>query len=151
MSLSTGEHIKVGALEIVFLAKKEDTAGNADVFELRVPAGAKVPGPHLHVDIDEVILGVEGVITYVVGEQVFDLHPGERALSPRGIVHYFVNRGTVPARALIVATPARLGPEYFRDVGAVLAAGGPPDMQKLFGVMRSYGLEPRPLPESVQL
>jgi hypothetical protein len=60
--------------------------------------------------------------------------------------HYFVNRGDQPARALIVGTPATLGPEYFREVGALVAAGGPPDMQKVAAVMRKYGLEPQPLP-----
>jgi hypothetical protein len=63
-----------------------------------------------------------------------------------------VNRTDRLARALVVGTPATLGPEYFRDVGAVIAAsaGGPPDMPKLFAVMKRYGLEPSPLSASVQ-
>jgi uncharacterized cupin superfamily protein len=97
-------------------------------------------------DVDEVIIGLEGVMTYVVGETLYSVRPGDRVLSPRGITHYFENRGDVLARTLIVATPARMGPEYFRDVAAVARAGGPPDLEKIFGVMRQYGLEPDPLP-----
>lgn len=142
------QHVKVGALEIVFLASKGETDGHADVFELRVPPGAKVPGAHHHVGMDEVITGLEGVLTYVVGDTVYELGPGAHALSPRGVRHYFVNRGDRPARALVVGTPATLGPEYFREVAAAAASsGGPPDMQKVFAVMRKFGLEPQPLPE----
>jgi mannose-6-phosphate isomerase-like protein (cupin superfamily) len=146
------ETIKVGQLEIVFFAAKSDTDGHADVFELRVPAGAKVPGAHYHVGMDEVLVGVEGTLTYVVGEEVHDIGPGDRAFSPRGVLHYFVNRTKSPARALVIGTPANLGPQYFRDVGAVIAAsaGGPPDMARLVGVMKSYGLEPAPLSAQVQ-
>jgi quercetin dioxygenase-like cupin family protein len=140
------ELIKVGQLEVVFLATKGDTDGHADVFELRVPAGAKVPGAHHHVGMDEVITGLEGVLTYVVGDRVFEVGPGDHAVSPRGVRHYFVNRTDRPARALVVGTPATLGPEYFREIAAVAAGGGPPDMQKIAGVMRKYGLEPQPLP-----
>lgn len=146
-----GEHIQVGQLSILFLAKGADTQGHADVYEVTVPPGAKVPGAHHHVDVDEVIYGIEGVMTYVIGETVYRIGPGDRALSPRGIVHHFQNRGDVPARSLIVATPARMGPEYFRDVAAVLKGGGPPDLEKLFAVMRQYGLEPAPLPAAARV
>lgn len=140
------EHIKVGQLEVVFLASKQHTDGHADVFELRVPPGARVPGAHHHVGMDEVITGLEGVLTYVVGDEVHEIGPGDHALSPRGVRHYFVNRGDRLARALVVGTPATLGPEYFREVAAAAAPGGPPDLQKIFTVMRKYGLEPQPLP-----
>jgi quercetin dioxygenase-like cupin family protein len=146
-----GEHIRLGQMEVVFLAQSADTDGHMDLFELRVAPGARVPGAHHHVDMDEVIYGLEGVMTYVVGDRVHEVHPGERVFSPRGIVHYFVNRGQAPARALLCGTPARLGPEYFREIAALLSAGGPPDMQRVAGVMRRYGLEPQALPASVQL
>jgi hypothetical protein len=54
-------------------------------------------------------------------------------------VHRFENRGDVDARALAIVTPGVLGPEYFREIAAVLAAasGGPPDQGALAGVMRA--------------
>jgi quercetin dioxygenase-like cupin family protein len=140
------EHIKVGPLEVIFLAAKGDPGGHADVFELRVPPGARVPGAHLHAGMDEVITGLEGQLTYVVGDRVFEVGPGDHAVSPRGVRHYFVNRSDRMARALVVGTPATLGPEYFREVAAAAVAAGPPDMQKIVAVMRKYGLEPQPLP-----
>jgi quercetin dioxygenase-like cupin family protein len=146
-----GEHIKLGQLEVVFFATGSDTDGHMDLYEVRVAPGARVPGAHHHVDMDEVIYGLEGVMTYVVGDQVHEVHPGQRVFSPRGVVHYFINRGSVPARTLICGTPARLGPEYFREIAATLSPGGPPDMAKIGDVMRRFGLEPKPLPQAVTL
>ncbi len=146
-----GEHISLGQIEIVFLADKNDTDGHMDLYEVRVAPNARVPGAHYHVDMDEVIYGLDGVMTYVVGDQIHEVHPGDRVFSPRGVVHYFANRGEVAARTLICGTPARIGPEYFREIAEVVAAGGPPDIEKIKATMRRYGLEPRPLPESIQL
>ena len=65
--------------------------------------------------------------------------------TPRGSVHHFSNPHGAPARALIVLTPD-IGAQYFRDVGAIVNAGGPPDRAKLIGVMARYGLVPAPPP-----
>ena len=151
MHETSGERIQVGQLEIVFYAAKGDTAGNADVFELRVPPGAKVPGAHHHVDVDEVVFGLEGEMTYVIGDVPHRVTPGQRHFSPQGVTHRFTNRTDRMARVLIIATPARMGPEYFRDLSALVNAGGPPDMVQVHAVMRRYGLEPMPLPAAAQL
>ena len=56
--------------------------------------------------------------------------------------HKFDNLYDVDARALAIVTPGILGPDYFREVAAVLdaAAGGPPDFVALGEVMRRHGL-----------
>ena len=53
-------------------------------------------------------------------------------------------RATVDAKALAVVTPGILGPDYFREIAAVLdaAAGAPPDLDAIAAVMRSHGLTP---------
>ncbi len=136
------EHIRVGALEVVFHGHRGHTEGHADVYEVIIPEGARVPGAHHHVDVDEVITCLEGTITYRIGDEMVELHPGESAVSPRGVPHHFANKHAGRARMLITATPGRMGPEYFRDVAAVINAGGPPDMAKVKSVMNKYGLEP---------
>ena len=47
---------------------------------------------------------------------------------------------------LAIVTPGVLGPDYFRDVAAVVdaAAGGPPDLAAIAGVMKRHGLSPAP-------
>jgi len=44
---------------------------------------------------------------------------------------------------LIVNSPD-IGAQYFRDVAAVVNAGGPPDKAALASVMARYGLVPAP-------
>ena len=132
----SGERIRLGQIEIIFFAHRGDTDGHMDLYEVRVAAGARVPGAHHHVDMDEVIYGLQGVMTYVVGDEIHEVHPGQRVFSPRGVVHYFANRGLEPAHVLVCGTPARVGPEYFRELAALVAAGGPPDMEKIGNVMR---------------
>jgi quercetin dioxygenase-like cupin family protein len=150
MSKVAAERIQVGKLEVLFHADRAHTGGHADVYEVRIPEGAKVPAPHFHVDVDEVIMCLEGHVTYTIGSSRVTLAPGELAHSPRGIVHHFDNRHAGTARFVITATPARMGPEYFREVGAVLSAGGPPDLAKVKVVMEKYGLEMAPLPADVR-
>ncbi len=73
------------------------------------------------------------------------LGPGEWMSTLRGSVHHFSNPGTETARALVILTPD-IGEEYFRDVGVVVNAAGPPDRAKLLAVMGRYGLVPAPAP-----
>jgi hypothetical protein len=81
------------------------------------------------------------VLRYTVDDETRDLEPGEWMSTPRGSVHHFSNPGTETARALVMLTPD-IGEQFFRDVGALAGAGGPPDRAKLVEVMARYGLVP---------
>jgi hypothetical protein len=72
--------------------------------------------------------------------------PGDRIFAPRGKVHHFVNDGAVAAKVFSVLTPGLIGPEYFRDIAAVVNAGGPPDPAKIKEVMARHGLVATPMP-----
>jgi quercetin dioxygenase-like cupin family protein len=146
MSKLTPERIRIGALEVIFHGNRAHTSGLADVYEVVIPEGARVPGAHHHVDVDEVITVLSGTVTYRIGDEVIELGPGESAVSPRAIPHHFANLHSGTARMIITATPGRMGPEYFREAAAVVNAGGPPDMARLKVVMNKYGLEPVSLP-----
>ena len=138
------EVIKVGGMGIRFLVEGEESGGSVAVFEFHVPAGTKVAAGHSHDGYEETIYGLEGVLTWTIGGTSIDVGPGEALLIPRGAVHQFDNKGNADARALAVVTPGILGPDYFREVAAILAAaaGGPPDFGALGEVMRRHGLTP---------
>ena len=51
------------------------------------------------------------------------------------------SRFATAARALVVNTPD-IGAGYFREVAAVVNAGGPPDRARLAAVMQRFGLVP---------
>jgi quercetin dioxygenase-like cupin family protein len=84
------------------------------------------------------------VLTWTIEGVPSDVGPGEVLFIPRGAVHHFDNMHDVDAKALAVVTPGILGPDFFREVAAVLhAAGdGPPDVAALGQVMRRHGLTP---------
>ena len=88
---------------------------------------------------------LDGVLRYTVDGVTRDLQRGDSMVTPRGSVHAFSNPHAQPARALVVLTPD-IGAQYFRDVAAVIGAGGPPDRARLVAVMASYGLVPAPPP-----
>jgi len=132
--------IKVGQMSIRYLIDGTATGGMG-VFELGVPPSSNVPPPHSHTANEECVYVLEGVLRYAVDGNARDLRPGDWMHTPRGSVHQFSNPHTAHARALIVLTPD-IGAQYFRDVGAVVNAGGPPDRARLLEVMSRYGLAP---------
>jgi quercetin dioxygenase-like cupin family protein len=146
MATSTREEIRIGELAIRFLVEAKDSGGSVAVFEFDVLAGAKVPIAHSHDDYEETIYGLEGVMTWTVGGEPTDVGPGEALLIPRGVVHRFDNVHDADAKALAIVSPGILGPEYFRDISAVIedAAGGPPDLAAIAAVMKRHGLTPAP-------
>ena len=134
------EIVKVGQLEIRYLVDGTQKGG-LGLFEMKVPGGAHVPPPHSHSNNEECIYVLEGVLRYSVDGETRDLKPGEWMSTPRGSVHAFSNPHSETARALVMLTPD-IGVQFFRDVGALANAGGPPDRTKLMEVMSRYGLVP---------
>jgi len=135
-----GDVVKVGQLEIRYLVDGAQKGG-LGVFELKVPPGSNVPPPHSHSKNEECVYVLEGTLRYSVDNESRDLKPGDWMSTPRGSVHQFSNPNSMTARALIMLTPD-IGEQYFRDVGAVVNSGGPPDRMKLVEVMSRYGLVP---------
>ncbi len=112
------------------------------MFEYRIPSSARVPMPHSHEAFDETAYGLEGITTITLDGREVAVGPSDVLFIPRGVVHKVENRGSVEARGLCVNTPGLFGPEYFREMAAVLAAGGPPNPQRIVEVMRQHGLRP---------
>jgi len=132
--------IGVGQLQIRYLRDGADQR-QTGAFEMIVPPGSNVPPPHSHSHSEEYLYVLEGTLRYSVDGEVKDLRAGESAFTPKGAVHGFSNPFSAPTRALVVNSPD-IGAQYFRDVAAVINAGGPPDRTKLMAIMERYGLKP---------
>jgi quercetin dioxygenase-like cupin family protein len=141
------ELIRIGQLELRFFFSGAETGNALDMFEMTVPPGARVPGAHFHEEADEAVYGLAGVLTYTIDGVKLEIGPGDRAFAPKHAVHHFVNQGAEPARVLTVLTPATIGPKYFREIGALVNAGGPPDPAKIKEVMAKHGLVAAAMPE----
>ncbi len=143
------ETIQVGVTQIRFLVTGAESNGSAAILELTIPAGARFPAlPHSHEAYEETLYGLEGISTWTVDGVSIELGPGQALCIPRGAVHGFANHGAVDAKTLTTVSPAEIGPEFFREMAAVIdaAAGGPPDRSKMVEIMRRYGLTPAPPP-----
>jgi quercetin dioxygenase-like cupin family protein len=140
------ETIEVGALAVRFLVEPDESNGSASVFECYVPANSRMPAPHSHDGFEETIYGLRGTTTWTIDDQRIDVGPGEAVCVKRGQIHGFQNHGDLDATFLAIATPARFGPAYFREIGEVLAAsvGGPPNLSAVAEVMCRHGLTPAP-------
>lgn len=136
----TTTRIDIGQLSIHYLIDGSQNAAMG-VFELTVGPGANTPPPHSHKHNEEIVYVLEGTLRYTVGSETRDLTPGQTMHTPKGVVHGFQNPFPGVARALIIMSPD-IGAQYFKDVAAVVEAGGPPDKAALMAVMGRYGLVP---------
>ena len=145
MSATLRDEIRIGAIAIRFLLESKDAGGAVSVFEFDVPAGVRVPLPHSHDGYEETVVGLAGTLTWTIDGERAETRPGAALCIPRGAVHQFVNEGDEDTTTLAVVTPGLLGPDYFREMAAaVAAAGGPPDPAEMAAVMHRHGLSPAP-------
>jgi quercetin dioxygenase-like cupin family protein len=137
------ETITIGPLGIRFLLTGDDSNGSVSVFEMLVPAGQKLAAPaHKNDAYEEVLYGIEGVLTWTIDGTPIEVGPGQTLCIPRGAAHRFDNFGTKDVKQLVVITPAIMGPAYFHEAAEVIgaAAGGPPDRAKIIDVFRRHGM-----------
>jgi quercetin dioxygenase-like cupin family protein len=137
------ETIKIGPLGIRFLLTGDDSNGSVSVFEVLVPVGQKLAAPaHRNDAYEEILYGIEGVLTWTVEGTPIEVGPGQALCIPRGAAHRFDNLGSENVKQLAVISPAVMGPAYFREAAGVIgaAAGGPPDRAKMTEVFRRHGM-----------
>lgn len=143
------EAVRLGPLTVRFLVTAAQSSGSTAVFELFLPGGERLRAPaHSHDHYEETIYGIRGVSTWTVNGRAIAVGPGQALCIPRGAVHRFDNHGTEDVTALCVITPAAIGPEYFREAAALVAAAGgrEPDRAAMVDLMRRHGLTPAPPP-----
>ena len=137
------EAIKIGPIGIRFLLTGDDSNGSVSVFEFFAPAGQKLAAPaHKNDAYEEVLYGIEGVLTWTVNGIPIEVGPGQALCIPRGAVHRFDNFGSKDVKQLVVISPAVMGPAYFRESAEVINAtvNGPPDREKMTEIFRRHGM-----------
>jgi quercetin dioxygenase-like cupin family protein len=134
---------KDGAVSDSLLVEGKDSGGSVAIFELDVPAGAKVPIAHSHDAYEETIYGIDGVLTFTLEGRTIEVGPRDALCIPRGAVHRFDNLHSANSRTLAIATPGILT--------RTTSAKSPPSPKPrpaahpiLAEVMRRHGLTPAP-------
>ncbi len=104
-----------------------ESDGRLTVLEGVVLSGG--PPVHVHQHEDEVVVVLEGALTYRVGEEQGVREAGGLLWFPRRVPHAVANLSGSPCRFLTIVTPAGIE-DFFRaqrDYLASLGSGDPPD------------------------
>ncbi|RRB06693.1 cupin domain-containing protein [Larkinella rosea] len=87
-------------IDIRTRVRHHQTNGQFSCVEFVVGPNVMGPAPHLHEALDELMFVLEGTVSVLVGEEVFQVQAGGWHLRPRGIVHTFWNATDQIARAI---------------------------------------------------
>ena len=116
------EVIRPFGIEMRVMIAATQTGGTCSVVSAELKPG-EGPPPHLHRDVDEYFLVMEGTISLVVEGKESTVTAGSLILTPRGTTHSFKNVGASTARLLEWTVPGGSEP-YFRAVYEMEASGG---------------------------
>lgn len=95
-------------VQVMCKAVSEDELGAYSLFELTVPPQAG-PSMHTHHWEEEAYYILEGELLIQESDRTFTAAAGSFVDFPKGVRHTFKNVGTVPARILVIVTPAWYG------------------------------------------
>jgi quercetin dioxygenase-like cupin family protein len=140
MEAGIGRAVRIGGLELRFLIDETSGTGSLVIFEFIVPPNARVPAPHFHREVDEVIYALEGATTTTRGGQKHELRAGQSLFVPRGVVHTHENLHGETARSLIVMSPGTIGRRYFEEIAAEVNGPGKPEPARIKEIMLRHGL-----------
>lgn len=108
---------------------------NGGKFDFMVGHIGYLDGPPLHVhrEQDDTFYVLEGVLAVQIGDEVFDLGPGDFGTAPPGVPHTFDNtrKDQPPVKVCNLMTPGGLD-RQFRDRASMgEAANDPKQLEKL--------------------
>jgi mannose-6-phosphate isomerase-like protein (cupin superfamily) len=92
-------------MQSAFLADGEESGNRYSVSIWWVSPGRPGPGAHSHEANEELFYVIEGMMTFLVGDQYIDAEPGTFIRVPAGVTHDFENRTRQRAGVLNVFIP----------------------------------------------
>lgn len=140
-----------GGIRVELLARARDTGGSFTFMRYTAPAGFTGPPLHVHRDLDESMLLLEGRLRVRLGDEEQDVNAGGFMWMPRDVPHAFANAGDSPARFVGIISPPGRMEEFFAAVAEELAGTeGPPDRDRLMELNAKHGIEVLGPPLSVE-
>ena len=112
-----GETASVGSIGFTIKATGEDTNGMYSLVEANGPTFAT---PHVHHDREEAFYVIEGVVTFLAGEDTVTVGAGSYLLVPRETMHGFRSDGD--SKILITHSPGGFE-HFFRELARAIASG----------------------------
>lgn len=104
LSPGEGRFYNMGTMSALFKADCAETDGAYSISEWWLEPYSKGPGAHSHPE-DDVFYVLEGVVSFLVGDQWIDAPKGSFVLAPSGVTHDFENRSAAKVGMLNFSTP----------------------------------------------
>jgi mannose-6-phosphate isomerase-like protein (cupin superfamily) len=105
-----------------------DTGGDLCIYHtFREQKGG--PALHLHYQQDEWFFAMRGDFIFQVGDDTFQLHPGDSAFGPRKVPHTFAKVSAGEGEMLILFQPAGTIEDFFRELSK-LGSGIPANQER---------------------
>ncbi|MEK3884531.1 cupin domain-containing protein [Paenibacillus sp. PL2-23] len=101
----SGRQYHMGAMSSVFFADGSETNNEYCVSEWWLDANSDGPGPHSHEENVELFYVLEGVMTFLVGEDTVEAPKGTFIRIPATIIHDFMNKSSERAGVLNIFMP----------------------------------------------
>ena len=122
---------------IDFKVSTLDTLGGLAVVEITYLYKGGPPR-HLHHEQDEWFYAVEGEYVIEVGEERYELGPGDSVLGPRKVAHAWAYVGEGTGRQIATLQPAGEIEAFFDELATL---GSSPEREVLRRAFSSHGLE----------
>lgn len=125
-----------GGLRLDVKVSPEDAAGDLYILE-HTDESKGGPPHHVHHDQDEWFYVLEGAYVLIVGDERFELGPGDSVFAPRGIPHVWAHTDAGTGRLLLAFQPAGHMEAFFKGLAQAGSAPSPEVLRPLFS---SHGM-----------
>lgn len=100
-----GRAYAMGAMSAVFKADEDETGAAYSISEWWLEPRTDGPGPHSHAANDDIFYVIEGVMSFLIGEDWIDVPRGGFVRAAPGVTHDFANRSDQRAGVLNIYVP----------------------------------------------
>ncbi len=122
------------------LADGAMTGGAVTFGDARIPPQSSGPSLHVHEREDEAAYVIQGLMTFRVGNDMFEAGPGTLVWLPRNVPHTFANLSDEPVWAFGTTIPAGLEGMFVEQAKYFDSLSGPPDERTIDEIGAKYGV-----------
>ena len=119
---------KIGGIDIISKLSKHQTSGNLGCDEATLKPGHLGAPPHLHKTFDEICFVLEGSLSIMVEDKIYEVNAGDWHLRPRNKVHTFWNATESPTRFVDIYIPGG-HEDYMADLAKLFENNGRPQKE----------------------
>jgi len=121
------------------LVSGKDTNGSLLIYDTRREEKGG-PALHFHYNQDEWFYVMKGEFIFRVGEETFNLKPGDSAFAPRKIAHAFAKTSEGEAQMMVLFQPAGMMEDFFLEMSKT-GKGILKDEQVMRKLWQTHGME----------